>query len=936
MAFTISKSGASSPANLDSPLESQAPGHTASAPKPLPVGRRSPIQSELRSKLSQAPHSSQPPLLKPPVKLTPALQEKLKSPQETVPKTHEAGGSAKAAPNASDVKPVVVLDWDDCLRYEKGMNYQLVHNALVIAARMHAQSLPKLGEAVDRLHDRMHDLKQRGEQPKDGDPLIMKSLEDCSNYLAATPGIYKRGLVQDFVRTMLPDIDSSMAEAITEAAYTQCVLEYSRLMAAPHQKESWRQDLPFPDVRIALMPGARELLDTSRADGSPVLLISNRAHSDLKKEVRYLGMQQDFDVVSGTPTITRNKSNADPSPMPQTLEQQLIAALQGDDDDGALRAALEAASPYAHPNTTSVTQTDRKPLDTRLQDGLQRLSVPSDAPIVLYGDQPSDISQAAKLAAAGRRVEGVLIDPGRNDVGQQVDIQGIPTRVIGSLTDADAPWKTAAASRASLPSALAPIPQALRPGSAGPVQGGHLFSVTRSVPFILSRPGQAAPSLPVAAGGGVVYSRDKQALGGSDVGMVAWMDGNEHLVKTGVSRGLLGQIISCWANGQESEGDKRAGYLIGNWARLSGNNDNQDALETRLKDALRTFIQSENGSTLFEKSKSEALDLADVNAIHHELTAACPELKNPLGMPAIFDVVNGAASQALANALQRTYLPEGQVPDATLLVSHDNVLLASRLLPDAEPMDAFLTRSFLPQGVSLQDAKLAAARIKANPEGDSAELRSARELIARLCAPQQLEAGRAGLTQALAAQGMDGFFASVLARLTIGENHKDLGPDNMLLVRGADGRNKAVNIDVTGFWEPRHGGVPTGENEQPQLGWSEVLAHPERAADILLAPTVLSGRYARGFEAVHDVVVDVLRNTLREQAAPEATSVRAWYAAQNEGQLLDSMSELQHALRDVAQLGWMCDAQTLEKGFGRHASFIRDVVGKAKEAQHAA
>ncbi|KFX29328.1 type III effector protein [Ralstonia solanacearum] len=935
MGCIISKSGVSSPANLDSPLEPQAPGHTASAPKPLPVGRRSPIQSELRSKLSQAPHSSQPPLLKPPVKLTPALQEKLKSPQETVPKTHEAGGSAKAAPHASDVKPVVVLDWDDCLRYEKGMNYQLVHNALVIAARMHAQDLPKLGEAVDRLHDRMHDLKQRGEQPKDGDPLIMKSQEDCENYLAANSGIYKRGLVQDFVRTMLPDIDSSMAEAITDAAYTQCALEYNRLMAAPDQKEGWRQDLPFPDVRIALMPGARELLDTSRAEGSPVLLISNRAHSDLQKEVRYLGMQQDFDVVSGAPTITDKKSKTTPSPMPQTLEQQLIAALKGD-DDGALRTALEAASPYAHPNTTSVKQTDHKPRDTRLLNGLERLSVPSDAPIVLYGDQESDISQAATLAAAGRHVEGVLIDPGRDDVGQQIGIQGIPTRVIGSLTDADAPWKTAAASRASLPSVLAPIPQALRPGSAGPVQDGHLFSVTRSVPFILSRPGQAAPSLPVAAGGGVVYSRDKQALGGSDVGMVAWMDGNEHLVKTGLPRSLLGQIVSCWATGQEADGDKRVGYLIGIWARLSGNDENKDVLETQLKTALRTFIQSENGSALFEKSKSEALDLADVSAIHRALTEACPELKNPLGMPALFELVNGAASQALANALQRTYLPEDQMPDATLLVSHDNVLLASRLLPDAVPMDDFLTRSFLPQGVSLQDAKLAAARIKANPEGDSAELRSARELIARLCDPQQLEAGRAGLTQALAAQGMDGFFASVLARLTIGENHKDLGPDNMLLVRGADGRNKAVNIDVTGFWEPRHGGAPTGENEQPQLGWSEVIAHPERAADILLDPTVLSGRYARGFEAVHDVVVDVLRNTLREQATPEATSVRAWYAAQDEGQLLASMSELQHALRDVAQLGWMCDAETLEKGFGRHASFIRDVVGQAKEAQHAA
>lgn len=98
MPFNISKSGVRSPANLDSPLESQAPGHAASAPKPLPVGRRSPIQSELRSKLSQAPHSSQPPLLKPPAKLTPALREKQQSPQETAPEIHEAGGSAKAAP----------------------------------------------------------------------------------------------------------------------------------------------------------------------------------------------------------------------------------------------------------------------------------------------------------------------------------------------------------------------------------------------------------------------------------------------------------------------------------------------------------------------------------------------------------------------------------------------------------------------------------------------------------------------------------------------------------------------------------------------------------------------------------------------------------------------------------------------------------------------
>lgn len=73
----------------------------------------------------------------------------------------------------------------------------------------------------------------RGEQPGEGDPLIMQSQEDCANYLAANPGIYKRGMVEDFVRTMLPDVDSGKAADIVSAVYTQCVQEYSRLAASP-------------------------------------------------------------------------------------------------------------------------------------------------------------------------------------------------------------------------------------------------------------------------------------------------------------------------------------------------------------------------------------------------------------------------------------------------------------------------------------------------------------------------------------------------------------------------------------------------------------------------------------------------------------------------------------------------------------------------------
>ncbi len=67
---------------------------------------------------------------------------------------------------------------------------------------------------------------------------------------------------------------------------------------------------------------------------------------------------------------------------------------------------------------------------------------------------------------------------------------------------------------------------------------------------------------------------------------------------------------------------------------------------------------------------------------------------------------------------------------------------------------------------------------------------------------------------------MDGFFTSVLARLTIGESHNDLGPDNMLIVPGADGRHKAVNIDVTGFWESRRDSIPAIDQAPPRPGWA--------------------------------------------------------------------------------------------------------------------
>ncbi|MDO3512190.1 hypothetical protein [Ralstonia pseudosolanacearum] len=162
MGRITSTPGPQHPAGIGASPDVQTSGHATPAPQPLPVGRRSPIQSALRAGLAQAPRTSATALPQSSVARLPSSGERLTPPREiAAPGANEASGSRSAPAHAADLKPVVVLDWDDCLRYEKGMNYQLVHNALEIAASMHAQSLPELRAAVDRLRGRM----ARGEQP---------------------------------------------------------------------------------------------------------------------------------------------------------------------------------------------------------------------------------------------------------------------------------------------------------------------------------------------------------------------------------------------------------------------------------------------------------------------------------------------------------------------------------------------------------------------------------------------------------------------------------------------------------------------------------------------------------------------------------------------------------------------------------------------------
>ncbi|MGV7206202.1 HAD hydrolase-like protein, partial [Xanthomonas citri pv. rhynchosiae] len=139
--------------------------------------------------------------------LIPILKMKPASPDEIVKELDQVSLASRFSIQASEVKQVVVLDWDDCLRDEKGLNYKLMHNALAITAREHASTLPELGDAVAVLHSKLNDAEPVDEEA----PLLMKNQKDFSSYLMGRQSIYKRHIIEDFVRKMLPGISEHKA-----------------------------------------------------------------------------------------------------------------------------------------------------------------------------------------------------------------------------------------------------------------------------------------------------------------------------------------------------------------------------------------------------------------------------------------------------------------------------------------------------------------------------------------------------------------------------------------------------------------------------------------------------------------------------------------------------------------------------------------------------
>ncbi|WAT14142.1 HAD hydrolase-like protein [Xanthomonas fragariae] len=393
----------------------------------LPIGKHGPTlpvdapRQELRALKSAPPKS------KDKAKQREGGEDAATSPQQRGPtlaqrRMQERDAARRSNPEpAAEIKQLAVLDWDDCVRDEKGMTYQLLHNALAITAR-ESEASP-LGRAVAQLHKRM----QSGQPATDNDPLLMRTQEDFTKHLMVRHHIFSPKIARDFVDKMLPELGKEEAASLAECIHKNFKEQYYRAIGKGEPIES--NGVPFPHCEPKLLPGARELLEKIRTPDSCAAVISNRDQDDLADEVKHMNMLRYFDVISGS---TRREK------MPEDLQKRIVPALRGGDREVVRRTLIEARC-YAHPDSDSKS-TGRmhiKPDPARLNRVLEQLQVGKEVPIISYGDQLSDVKQMAGLAKEGWKVKGVIINSQNPDVGKEIDVDGIPTTVIDSMEKID-------------------------------------------------------------------------------------------------------------------------------------------------------------------------------------------------------------------------------------------------------------------------------------------------------------------------------------------------------------------------------------------------------------------------------------------------------------------------------------------------------------------
>ncbi len=297
--------------------------------------------------------------------LIPILNQKPLTPDEVVKEMVDE--CAKNRHVTSPIAPtnIHIFDWDDTLRDEKGMNYQLMHNSLTIAAHKYGQKHPLLVNLANAVET------NRGNY-LEGMPLLCMNREEYAKHTIqhdmlkkdmVTDLLSKMGALDPTLKTQYDEIgfksrqnfgspqenltsrdlmkmraNQSQEKLLTQEnivniLYNEFSRQYQLMIRPEVNSELVHKDginVPFPNVKPELMAGAQELLDQVRNPANAVFLISNKGDRYVKNELSKLGLEHYFDAISGTPerTITDKDGKTkvkriDSKPSPAQLQNAL-------------------------------------------------------------------------------------------------------------------------------------------------------------------------------------------------------------------------------------------------------------------------------------------------------------------------------------------------------------------------------------------------------------------------------------------------------------------------------------------------------------------------------------------------------------------------------------------------------------------------------------
>jgi phosphoglycolate phosphatase-like HAD superfamily hydrolase len=298
------------------------------------------------------------------------------------------------------VKRVEVLDWDCCLTNEKAMNYQLMHNALAIAAHEHADKYPEIRAISKAIQPYIH-----GEKYQDGMPKLCMGADRFTEFGITNPAFWKKHIPIDLIQKLssfAPDIhiETNRKTPIISILQHEFKRQYKALTRPPIPADVQARisaiqtakniDLPFKNIQLEFMPGAKEFLEQHRKPNTRLLLISNKENHDLHNEVNKLAVAHYFDHISGVETITQDNN---------------------------------IKKHFSKPNNTRLIRTLQE--NALIHQPLQ---------MQLVGDQIQDITQAQALLNDTRKsIRGLLVAPKKPENFALLQSTGIPVQYTTTL-----------------------------------------------------------------------------------------------------------------------------------------------------------------------------------------------------------------------------------------------------------------------------------------------------------------------------------------------------------------------------------------------------------------------------------------------------------------------------------------------------------------------